>query len=371
MILTSKEYKTILKSLEHPDTLTSLRNVVIEKESPDVLKVRFAGHEVGGSYVYDWEVAPKYVEDLQYTTNRKVVWTKRTSGLIGYDYYHFDIHLNTIIDPNPYIPKGKLYRVANSYIAFDYDAGENWALTHILYKALLNKEIPKSSGVTLKTDKKTGKDTIYFNNKKVIVVVEYEKETYVHIKGHNTDKNRKRTHAIYDVLPNDYQKLFFKKYTDIVNEIVNDDRVKCKYSTIEYDDTYGNKLVVQFDNGYRRTIRSDWRVFNLEDKKDLILRLNHIFVTLKTYKGGWSNGITNETLDLDSPTTLQELIDMVAPKREYREFDPRIGKPVTVRKHFYYAVLLNDQKNPDMNTILQPKDHVTLDFIGRTNQFGY
>ena len=154
MNTSSIEYKKILDSLEHPDTLTSLRNVVIESESSDVLKVRFAGHEVGGSYVHDWEVAPKYVEDLQYTTNRKVVWTKRTSGLIGYDYYHFDIHLNTIIDPNPYIPKGKIYRVANSYIAFDYDAGENWALTHILYKALLNKEIPKSSGVTLKTDKK-------------------------------------------------------------------------------------------------------------------------------------------------------------------------------------------------------------------------
>lgn len=367
----STEYKKILKSLEHPDTLTSLRNVVIEKESSDVLKVRYAGHEVGGSYVYDWEVAPKYVEDLQYTTNRKVVWTKRTSGLIGYDYYHFDIHLNTIIDPNPYIPKGTIHRVANSYIAFDYEAGEEWALTHILYKALLNNTIPKSSGVTLRKDKKTGKDTIYFDNKKVIVVVEYEKETYVHIKGHGTDKNRKRTHAIYDILPKEYKKLYFNKYKDIVNSIVNDDRVKCKLPYIQYDDTYGNKLVVVFDNGYRRIYRSDWRVFTIEDKDDLILRLNHIFVDLKTYKGIWSHGITNDTLDLDTPISLQELVDMVAPKREYKEMDWNLGKPVTVRKHFYYAVLLNGEKNPDMNTILQNRDYVVLDYTGRTNQLGY
>ena len=117
--------------------------------------------------------------------------------------------------------------------------------------------------------------------------------------------------------------------------------------------------------------RSDWRVFNIEDKEDLILRLNHTFVHLKTYKGNVHSGVSNEMLDLDSPTTLQELIDMVAPRREYQEMDWATHKPVTVKRHFYYAVFLNDQKNPDMNTVLQNKDYVVLDFIGRTNQLGY
>lgn len=58
----------IKNSIEHHlDTKSDLKFKSFEgyDDRTGVLKVDCYGHHVSGSYVNDWEVAPKYVEDLQ------------------------------------------------------------------------------------------------------------------------------------------------------------------------------------------------------------------------------------------------------------------------------------------------------------------
>ena len=89
--------KLLIEKLKDIDTRTDLKFHQIEFCGKKTIKVSYYGHEVGGSYVHDYQVTPKYVEDIQYTVNRQAYWTKRTSGGFGNDIYHFIISTDKIV----------------------------------------------------------------------------------------------------------------------------------------------------------------------------------------------------------------------------------------------------------------------------------
>lgn len=68
----------ILKALkELPSTKSGLRFNSFKTISDDKIVVDYYGHEVNGSYVYDYQVTPKYIDYLQVESNRKVTWNGR------------------------------------------------------------------------------------------------------------------------------------------------------------------------------------------------------------------------------------------------------------------------------------------------------
>ena len=187
----------IKNSIEHHlDTKSDLKFKSFEgyDDRTGVLKVDCYGHHVSGSYIHDWEVAPKYVEDLQYTSNRVVEWFPKRSSSNGFgsDIYHFLVYTHKVFNKGKYKPKGRLLRVENCYIAFDYLMGHEWASLYILYKAIINKTLPDGIGIELKRER--GKDIICIDGNQVAIVVVYEEEKWHHFKGHGTDTNRKRVH---------------------------------------------------------------------------------------------------------------------------------------------------------------------------------
>lgn len=144
-----KEVQEIIENLKNLNTITDLTFKEITNIDNNIIKVVYYGHEVGGSYIYDYQVTPKYIEDIEYTTNRKCVWTERKSG--GGDLYLFDIYINNIVNKNKYVPKGTLLRVANSHLAFRNGGGTDWAIISILYDGVLNnKQELKNVGVEVK-----------------------------------------------------------------------------------------------------------------------------------------------------------------------------------------------------------------------------
>ena len=94
----SKTKDKILTALkELPSTRSGLRFNNFKSISDTKIVVEYNGHEVGGSYTYDYEVAPGYIDKLQVESNRKVEWNGRRSGGIGSDVYEFTVFLKKII----------------------------------------------------------------------------------------------------------------------------------------------------------------------------------------------------------------------------------------------------------------------------------
>lgn len=272
----------IIAALKNPATHGDLKFREIEKEEDGKIYVNYFGHEVGGSYVYDYEVAPKYVEDLEYSCNCKVTWTKRTCGGIGRDIYHFTVDTKRIVDRNKWKPIGTLLSVVNCYIAFDYQMGWEWACLHILHKALLENSLPEEAGIKMLKDEQTGKNVIWFGENKIAYIVDCQDETWHNFHSHNTSKNRKHTHAIYDLLidKREFLDIFNKKYQEIVNILLEkaQSKVKCTEVCILHDYTYGDYILVQYSNGNLDTIRSDWYIISnvshiKESQKDCFIRV--------------------------------------------------------------------------------------------------
>ena len=60
----------------------------------DEVCFEFQGHEVSGSYVHDYEVAPDYVSKLEEMTGHKVEWIGRNMGRHTHDNYRFILYRN-------------------------------------------------------------------------------------------------------------------------------------------------------------------------------------------------------------------------------------------------------------------------------------
>jgi len=139
---------TALKEL--PSTKSGLRFNQFKSSSDSKLVVEYYGHEVGGSYVYDYEVAPGYETALSVETNREVKWIGRRSGGMGSDIYEFEVYLNKVIDAKieKRVVKGKIYHIDGSY-AFRTCPGLTWAMMYSI--AIKQNTIPVAN-VTVKDD---------------------------------------------------------------------------------------------------------------------------------------------------------------------------------------------------------------------------
>ncbi len=51
----------------------------------------FRGHQVGGSYVYEHEVVPGYIKQIQDNISKKVAFVERRRGGFGFDMYKFSV----------------------------------------------------------------------------------------------------------------------------------------------------------------------------------------------------------------------------------------------------------------------------------------
>jgi hypothetical protein len=259
-----KEVQEIIENLKKINTLTDLSFKEITNISNDVIKVIFYGHEVDGSYIHDYEVTPKYIEDIEYTTNRKCVWTERKCGGFGTDLYLFDIHINNIVNKNKYVPKGKLLRVANSHLAFRSSGDTDWAIISILYDGVLNnKQELKNVGVEVK------RKCLYIDNEKIAHIVEYEKPKYIN--------NRQMFNESYDLLieHRDLTNNFLKKYEELINNNLRKigyDEI-CNYSHFSSTQHCGTVIKSVFNNGYEYSTNSDWNIIT-ENSNNLSLLLS-------------------------------------------------------------------------------------------------
>jgi hypothetical protein len=149
----SKKLDKIMEALkELPQTKTDLRFCQFKTITDSYIMVEYYGHEVGGSYVHDWEVAPNYEEKLGVETNRVVTWTKgRRSGGFGADIYEFKVHLKKIIDKDIENREvtGKMFHIDGKY-AFRSCPGMTWSYMYGIAKKINDGDIVR--GLTRDTD---------------------------------------------------------------------------------------------------------------------------------------------------------------------------------------------------------------------------
>ena len=342
----------LIELLKKPDTISDLRFQKIVKEEDDVITVNYYGHEEGGSYVYAKSVAPKYVEDLEFTTNRKVEWIGHSCGhCFGADEYTFKVYTKWVLDSNKYEPKGTLHRVANSYFCFEIQGGREWAFLYVMHRAVVNNEVPNKI-VTLRKTKKISKDkeVLYFGSTPIAVVVSYEPETWHHFKGHNTSTNRKKFHASYDLLvsASELHDKFYETYRKIVNFLILDSGVTCESVSFLWDDTCGHKIKIEFSNGIIRKVGPEWTVFNEKDanylKEECKRNLTYINVNLDRMSI-W-RGLDRERINLEFE--VQPTIENVL---NYLRLKDR-----------YLKLFFNNIKTSDIQTKLVSKDVLTIEF---------
>jgi hypothetical protein len=286
----SQDLIDILNQLKDIQTVTDLRFDKFISADNEKLTVSFFGHQVGGSYVYDYEVAPKYVEDIKFCTNRETKWIDRKiSGIMGCDIYYFDIYYKKIINNNPYIPTGKLLRVVNSNLVYvpiyDKPIFYTWSLLYTLHKEILaDKTTLDAIDINIKND------IIYIDNIEVCKIVEHENDIF--------DGHRQIIHAIYDLLIDDrhFKELFYDKYKQLINLLLKNNNSKFLCSKIYVDRFYNNiknLVVIKFDNGFEYYNMVDcWRLISQRidfDRFNLIDRLNEyesqrIFVNISQNK---------------------------------------------------------------------------------------
>ncbi len=324
----------IIEKLKHPNTLTRLRFKQIESETDHILTVSYYGHEVGGSYVNDTEVAPKYVEDLEYSTNRRVEWTGRSCGGFGSDLYFFKVHINDVINPNPYIPTGEILRVANSYFCFESEGGREWGLVYISHKAILKNEV--SGGLMSIRD-----NTIYFGDIAIARIVEYEPEKRVHYNIHTTSYNRTRFHAIYDLLisKRELDEIFFNTLKQIVNSLLSDKGITCENAYVQYVNDYSDKIEIALSTGQHISIGPNWNIFNSDDAKRVSTDYTNVHVSFLTK---WIPNNREHFIGFKTPPTINELLK-------------GCKEP--------YVIKINGERVSDKTTLVKNKDEVIFSYI--------
>ena len=91
---TEEETRLLNKLKTLPDTDVNLDFKQFKSITNNAIVVEYYGHEVGGSYMHDYEIAPSYVEVLESVSNKKVKWEGRETGPIGVDIYTFIVFIN-------------------------------------------------------------------------------------------------------------------------------------------------------------------------------------------------------------------------------------------------------------------------------------
>lgn len=129
-----------LKTL--PSTESDLRFCKFGCVTDSKIVVEYYGHEVAGSYTYDYEVTPAYEAYLSTETNRVTKWTKnRRSGGFGSDIYEFEVLINKVCskEQEDQVVKGVKYHIDStvcgsrqSPYAFRTCPGIPWAMMYAL-----------------------------------------------------------------------------------------------------------------------------------------------------------------------------------------------------------------------------------------------
>jgi hypothetical protein len=260
-------YKDIIDNLKNLDTKTRLRYRRIESINKNEINVSFHGHEVGGSYVHDYEVTPKYKEDIEYSTNRQAIWTGRSSGdFFGSDTYFFTIKPKIILDNNKYVPKGEILRVENCSFAFEYEGGHTWALLYIF-----TRELKRKDNILNKFNIKINNNMLSVDNKDIAYIVKYEVQESYTRSGGNVTYNRTIFNAIFDILikKNEIEKILCDKYKEIVDYYFKD-KGECKSVEITRTENCGDRITITMKNKFKYDIGSDWYVLNDNNIKTII-----------------------------------------------------------------------------------------------------
>lgn len=262
----------LLKNLKNINTRTKLSFRSVREITKTYIIVDYFGHQVSGSYTYDYEVAPKYVEDIQFTSNRKVEWLGRDTKVpsLGADCYVFKVYHKREHEKNRYEPVGKLLRVENCLSYFAKDRGLEWASIYILHRHLMRNEdsLLKQVGVDIEGH------YIVIDGEKAVRVITYEDE-YKHYdnEGHSAYKST-RFHATYDNLLgwNGIIEIVKLKLKEYVNFISMQNGGKRKVEKVNYLSTRNMGYVIRFDfdDGYRYRMNSEWYVPSLEKTLQIV-----------------------------------------------------------------------------------------------------
>lgn len=273
--LLSKKDFSLVKNIQR---VSDIRNLdlnfrEIRSISNTLIKVDFNGHEVDGSYVHDYEVAPNYIKQLELFLNCKVEWKGRnqhgSTGGFGFDVYHFYVYPKKVIDKDKYEPKGKQFTF-NSVCAFEYEGGHEWMLMYIMsrYLKFNTKKLPDSVLKTIGIE--LFEDEVYFDGVKIFKIVSLERE----IDKSKPNSGATLFNASFDLFQ--YEKnsdsptlntLFMAKYTSIVNETFKNlgYDIICKNTYYEMTDCCGPRIHSVMEDGSKYTIGSHLYIFSESD----------------------------------------------------------------------------------------------------------
>ncbi len=237
------------------DIKEKLEKVGITTDS--YIEVQFYGHYGGGSYVDDWQVAPGYVNDIEYSTNRKCEWTGRESisCCLGYDAYNFKVYYKQKVHKRPYKPNGKMLRI-RSGVPFLSDCGIEWACLYLITKDLLSdKSILKEYGFTYKND------FISIDKQKIACVVRYNNELHYQT-GYTSNciANRILYDCVFDLLINEqeFTKIFHEKHNEVIKDLFKELNIQNSCRRISL---FG----LHYPNGYYYTLEYDYHLFTKAD----------------------------------------------------------------------------------------------------------
>lgn len=225
------------------------------------IEVQFFGHYVGGSYVHGHEVAPGYVSDIEYTTNRKCKWINYESCDVllpwpSHDQYNFKVYYKQKIHDKPYKPKGEMLRIQHGY-AFLSDCGLEWACLFLITKDLLKKDSRlKGYGFSYKNN------IISIDGEKIACVVRYnDEEHYESFYGNrNCVAHRTSYDCIFDLFldKKKFIDLFQKKHEQIIRDI---------FQNLNIPYTCSNQwpFRLSYPNGYYYVLDHDYHLFTKDD----------------------------------------------------------------------------------------------------------
>lgn len=284
-------HKDLIEKIQNIDTKSDLRFRRIESCDKNEIKVSYFGHQVGGSYVHAHQVAPKYVEDIEYTTNRSTKYDTYSCGGFGFDFYFFTIYTNKILVENKYEPKGELLRVENNSFAFEYDGGKLWSLLYIFVR-----ELNAPNNILNKFNIKIQDNILYIDDIEISYIVKYIPQSHYTRNGGGVSISRTIFNAIFDVFIEEKKltKLLYDKYKEIVNYYFKDE---CVNVYIETNFETGDRLIIENKNKFKYKIGPNWYVLNDENSKKILESYKQYVFNLRliTLPSGTEVEIINES----------------------------------------------------------------------------
>lgn len=252
---------------------TELRNLKIVSITKKKINFSFHGHEVGGSYVYDYEVSPAYIKFIEYHTNHKTEWIGSKEGSMGYDIYYFSINKEKIVNKSKYKFIGQEFHL-DSLRPSAYSGGITWAYLYTLVTELEknNKNLQKV-GIELKGS------YLYIDNKKIANIVDRSEESHHLFGSENATKHRTHFKATFDLLIGEFvfRMMFFNKYREMVNLLLKEEGYKDEcilVSNYRNEESWAEHISVKFskletyDFGSRIFFINKEILSNLKTKKE-------------------------------------------------------------------------------------------------------